>query len=55
MFLDLGKAKSANIKYLKIALSKKLSAFFSNRINQQMGLRIVDKVQLPDRKLLVTP
>ena len=27
MSLDLGKAKSANIKYLKIALSKKLSAF----------------------------
>ena len=26
MFLDLGKAKSANIKYLKIALSIELSA-----------------------------
>ena len=26
MFLDLGTAKSANIKYLKIALSRKLSA-----------------------------
>ena len=26
MFLDLGKAKSASIKYLKIALSMKLSA-----------------------------
>ena len=28
MFLDLGKAKSANTEYLKIALSRKLSAFF---------------------------
>jgi hypothetical protein len=27
MYLDLGKAKSATIKYLKIALSLKLSAF----------------------------
>jgi hypothetical protein len=50
MFLDLDKAKNANVKYLKIALSLLLSAFLFNPINQQMGLQKVDKVQLPDRK-----
>jgi len=33
MFLDLGKAKRANIKYLKIALSFQLSA--SNKLTSE--------------------
>ena len=53
MFLDLGKAKSGKIKHLKIALSNKTKRF--KQINPRMGLRIVDKVQLQDHKLLGTP
>ena len=38
---------------LKIALSIKLSALA--RLNQRMGLRIINKVQLQVHKLLMTP